>query len=289
MSGILSGLKIIGTPGSGGGGGGNATVPLDAFIQPPQAYVDYAPFASASLYNIAVSTSQTFSISNLGVTHFSLADGQSYSGVTEPYIGSSNTLDITMNLLPTEDVIQFFSDVLLGLQNSGGNSLIISAHGPNMGCPLTGGTVGGWEIDLTAYTVGVYESIALAGAYIGHGSSQGITLDSLLNFDDSLISPPTLEGWIAHVVGVMDLPTKTQILEKLSELFLLANPGTTEIVGDVLTYTDAIAREWAASTPATFTATASGTNPTNADIDALIGAFCTGSFTGPDGATQINF
>lgn len=63
-----------------GGGGGNATVPEDAPIQPPQAFVDAAPKIAASSAG-----SQPLNLSGMGITRYNaqLIDDNAY----ETYLG----------------------------------------------------------------------------------------------------------------------------------------------------------------------------------------------------------
>lgn len=260
--------------------GGNATVPPDAFIQPPQAYVDWARYCDYQLFWNGAG----LELSNKGITRF----------VFRNYLGdiidlnSFTTYDLSLNKMDSDAVVEFFSDALAGIVPDTNTTFL--AHGPNMGCPLTGGAVGGWSIDLADYVVGITDGMAFQGSYIGHNGSQSVSMDGLQNFADSAVVTVEPEGWASIVIGVQDLPTKAQILAKISELFLSINPGSTEIAGTLLTYTDTIARAWIVGGASTLLGeTASGADPTNADIDALVAAACSGSFTGPDGVTQINF
>lgn len=295
MSGILSGLKIVGSPGSGGGGG-NATVPEDAFILPPQAYVDNVALVSSQFNNWDYNTANILNLSNKGITLFRLFYPTEIAA-TLAYVTDGATLLLNDNNMSVNAVIDIYSDFRQSIESNTSPGAVINTFGPNMGCPLNvPGTVGGWTLTLDGdYVLGTPFAGFLHSSYYPTTSTSFVFSDTVDFLDSSVIVSP-IPGFSHELtIGVQDSPTKTDMLEKMLEYMELIMPGGDfSVASDTLTFVDTVERAWFVDPGAMLGAvgvnsTNTGANPSNADIDYLITQSCTGSFTGPDGITQINF
>lgn len=164
-------------------GGGNATVPNDAMIQPPQAYVD----------NIEQFTviNGDLDLSNKGITRFLGNVGGS------PYVnylgnqhdnGNSPTLNFTGNAIPTGDIngiVQVIFDngnIIAGFDLSGGTNGIPTNGAANpqlwtIGLTLTNGNTAKWNIRGGTIAIGGGNSAGTT-----NGSLTQAEVDALLDF-----------------------------------------------------------------------------------------------------------
>jgi hypothetical protein len=234
-------------------------------------------------------TGATLDLSNKSLTDFDLEDAFLASMGTLPNIKSGSSIYINGNQIPADGVIKFFEDAYDGVVVEFSSSCVFDAHGPDMGCPLTGGTAGGWSVDFTAYPTGNDESFTFDSVY--YQPSDSINLASLVNFADSSYSVGAPPFYNEITIGVQDSPTIAQIVAKIAEFYpLIRSGGTTFVSGNSVTFIDSTPREWVGSTSTYVTVSMlGGTDPENATIENLQALSNNGSFTGPDGVTQINF
>lgn len=196
-------------------GGGNATVPADAPIQPPQAAVNVG--VSASLFT-AITEDQSLDFSSKAITSIDpdliLAINAICVSLTG---GQAGTFDLSGNDLTQQNV----DDILEALAGSGTSFGTINLSGGSSASPtvvepedVEDGVV---EINMSAYALGQYLVIqGDSGAWV-FGVS-GYTVDSGRSSDFPLADSYIFSG-VRIVLGTSDSPTAAQKAAKFVSIF----------------------------------------------------------------------
>jgi len=266
---------------------GDADVADGKYIEPEQAYIENVEYATVILDRINNGNVTTLNLANKGITEFHIND----SIVGTMFFNNGVEVDLSDNLMDDAAVQSFFNDISSIISSSGGPACVFNTYGLSMGTPLSGGTAGGWTLNLTGYVPGTegdasfypgqyYPQIQAAVLFVGYFALAESNVD--LDFPD----------YRAIYIGVQDSPTPEAMLDKFKELYIQVNgDGSLSRSGVVLTYVDTVPREWYCETFSPGIAvTYSGVNPASNAIDTIGLIYgCSGTYMSPDGVTQVNF